>query len=82
VVDNLNFDEGVQDYADMLGTNPRVLRSVEEVTQLRNTRAKQQQMAQMAAAAKPAADAAAAAKILSQTDIDRASALTRMMGTA
>lgn len=82
VLDNLNFDEGVQDYADMLGSNPRVIRSGEEVLQLRKSRAQQQQAAQMAAMAKPAADGAAAAKILSETDIDRASALARMMGTA
>lgn len=82
VKDNLNFDDGVQDYADMLGTNPRAVRDPAEVAKIREARAQQEQMAQMAAMAKPAADVAAGAKLLSETDVNRSSVLSNLLGTA
>lgn len=68
VADKWNGDVAVDTIAEMYGTNPNLIRGKEEVAQLRDARAKQQQMQQMAAMAKPMKDAAGAAQALGGTD--------------
>lgn len=46
--DNINPDEVVNEYADVLGTNPNITRSPDEVAEIRERRAQAQQAAQQA----------------------------------
>ncbi|XAI96396.1 portal protein [Microcystis phage Mel-JY33] len=72
VLDKLNGDEALDEYADMLGTPTRVLRDDDEVAMIRQNRAQQQQQAaqvEQAATLAPAAKQTAdAAKVLADAD--------------
>lgn len=64
--DKLNVDEAIDDYADRAGSPPKIIRSDDDVAELRASR-RQQQNAQALAAAMPAAkDGADAARLLSE----------------
>lgn len=64
--DKLNVDEAIDDYADRAGAPPKIIRSDDEVQQLRDAR-QQQQAQQQAMAAMPAVkDGADAARLLSE----------------
>jgi hypothetical protein len=64
--DKLNVDEAIDDYADRAGSPPKIIRSDDEVEQLREAR-QQQKNAAAAAAAMPAVkDGADAARLLSE----------------
>jgi hypothetical protein len=76
VLDKLNTDQLVDEYANNLGTAPELVRSDEEVEERRNARAKAQQAQ---AAAEQAAALAPAAKQLSETDLTKPSALKAMV---
>lgn len=78
VLDLINYDEGVDDYAQMLGVTPRMMQSKEAVAAIRAARAKQQEtMAQ----AQAAASAAQGAKVMSQTPVGGGqSALQAVLG--
>jgi hypothetical protein len=80
VLDKINFDEAVDEYAEALGTVPTVIRSDEEVEAIREQRRQRQQAQALAAAAKPVADVAKATKDLSQAPVGGASALDRLVG--
>lgn len=67
-VDKLDIDEFIDDYASMLGTNPKLVVSGDKLKAKRDARAKQQQMAAMAQAAGPMKDASQAAVNMQQTD--------------
>lgn len=69
VLDKLNADEALEEYANMLGSPSSIIRTEEEVGQVRAERAKQQQMQQMMEAAPAMAQGAQAAKTLSETDL-------------
>lgn len=78
VLDGLNFDLMVSDYADMLGTNPDFILPKERVDAVRQEKAKQvlaQQQAQAGLAM------AQGAKTLSETDVQGDSALNRLVGS-
>lgn len=77
VLDKLDTDEAIDQYAQMVGTPARIIRSDEDVAQIRGTR-QQQQAAQQAAAA--AAGMAQQAKVLSETDTEGKNALTDVAG--
>lgn len=64
VIDKLDFDQSVDEYGNMIGVPPKVIRSDEHVAQIREQRAQQQQAAQLAAYAQ---SAAGTAKTLSET---------------
>jgi hypothetical protein len=68
VLDKFDTDEAVDTYADMHGINPNIIRNKDQVTSLREARAKKEQAAQMAAMAKPAKDMAQAGKAIGETD--------------
>lgn len=77
ILDNLDLDQVVRDYAAMLGINPKLLREPEVVAQIRDVKAKaaakQQAMEQAGAAAQ-------GAKVLSETDTEGRNALTDLLG--
>ena len=66
VLDSLNEDTTIEEYAAALGVSPRLLRGEREIAAIRDAQAKQQQAAALAQAIPPAADAA---KTLSDTDV-------------
>lgn len=72
VVDKLDIDEAVDQYADMVGAPPSMIVSDDKVKAIRDGRAKQQQAmqnAQMASQAAPAIRAGAdAARLMSEAD--------------
>ena len=77
-LDKLDEDQTIDEYADMLGVPPSVVRSDEEVAQIRAERVQQQQAMAAAETAKTAASAAnqgaQAAKVLSEADGPRGAA--------
>jgi hypothetical protein len=78
----LDPTQAVDEYAQAVGVSPHMIRDDEEVESRimqEQQAAQQQQMAEMMPAA---AQGASAAKALSETDVDSASALTRAMGLA
>jgi hypothetical protein len=79
ILDKLDADQTVDEYAAALGVPPAIVVGDEEVAKLRAQRAEQAQAQQMAQAVPPAADAA---KTLSETDVGGgANALQLMLGT-
>lgn len=72
VVDKIDYDQGVDQYAEMLGTPPNLVKSDQAVAQVRKSR--QQALAQQQAleTAKMAADSG---KVLSETKLNQDSAL-------
>lgn len=77
-LDNINEDEALTEYAELMGVSPKILNQPEVVAQMRADRAKQQQAQQQGQASLAAADGA---KTLSETDVGGGqNALQRMMG--
>lgn len=77
VVDTIDADDAVMEYAEMIGSPPRLVRSKEEVAVVRQQ--KQQQMqAEQAAAALP--QTVESAKTLSETELNKGSALDALVG--
>lgn len=58
IIDNYDFDKMARTISDMTGFSPALMRSIEEVEEIRAARAQQQQQEQMVAAAEPMAKAA------------------------
>lgn len=79
VLDKINVDEAVEEYGLMTGVSPKVMRSKDEVIEIRRQRAEQQQRAEMAASLPALQSGAQAAKTLSETDMAGDSALQRLM---
>lgn len=77
VLDKLNLEQAIDEYAAMIGTTPTIIRSDDEVAQIRQARAQaqaqQQQMEQ-------AGQAIQAAKLLSETQITDDTALGALTG--
>lgn len=77
VLDVFDFDEAVTEYADLIGVTPRIIRSKEEYSKLREDRSaaqlQQQQQAQMAQMVQ-------GAKVLSDTEVGKNSALDNILG--
>ena len=85
VVDNFNMDKAARELADSNGAPETILRSEDEVEDLRKQRAEaqaqQQQMENAAAMATPMRESAAAARLLSETRSDDGrSVLDTLMG--
>lgn len=80
VMDNIDLDYAVEKYSSQLNNDPKLIRSPEQLTQIRQQRAQaqaQQQQAEMAE------KLAAGAKTLSETDVGGGqNALQRMTGVA
>lgn len=77
IVDKIDFDQAVDEYAAMLGVPPTIIRSDDDVAQMRQARAQAQQqqaaMEQMSAGIQ-------GAKLLSETDVSGDNALTALVG--
>jgi len=80
VIDILNLDKSIEDYARTVGVDPSLIRDPQEVAAIRAERARQQQAAQMAMAAQAAKPAAEAAKDLSETETSQGNALDNLLG--
>jgi hypothetical protein len=83
VIDNIDFDENIQEYADMLGVPAKTMASPEMITQLRQARAaaqaKAQQQQDAATAAQTMAAGAKGAKDASGAELGKNSALDQLM---
>lgn len=66
VLDNIDFDAGIDEYATLLGTTPKIIRAPEEVAKMRAAQAQQKAQEQAAQLAMPAVQGA---KVLSQTQV-------------
>jgi Bacteriophage head to tail connecting protein len=77
VLDKYDMDQALDEYGDALGVPPKIVRSDDDVKQIRDGRAKQEQAMQQAQAGMTAAQGA---QVLSQTDTRSDNALTRMLG--
>ncbi len=76
VMDNIDVDEGLADYAEKLDVPPKIIRSVEEVAMIREMRMKQKQQQD----ALLATDALAkAGKTMSETDVGGGQNAVQMM---
>jgi hypothetical protein len=78
--DKLNVSNTIDEYANMHGTPPTMLRSEDELEAIRQQKAQAEQAQQMAAMAPALNQAATAAKTLSDTPVGETSALARMLG--
>lgn len=76
VLDKIDADQVVDVYADLLGVDPSLIVSDDDVAEIRAQRAKAQQAAQMAQMVPAMADTA---KTLSETDTSKESGLSNMM---
>jgi hypothetical protein len=77
ILDNIDLDKVVAEYANMLGISPKLMREPEQVKAIRDERHK---MAQQQAAMQQAQDMAKSAEVLSKTDTQNKNALTDMLG--
>lgn len=77
ILDNLDLDEAVREYADILGNNPKLLREVLERDQLRADRAEAMAAQEAASMANQGADTA---RLLSEADTQNPNALTELLG--
>lgn len=76
-VDKVDFDEAIDQYADMTGIHPSIIRDKDSVKKLRNDRAKVQQARDQA---ESMGNMAQGAKTLSETKMGQDSALDRIVG--
>ena len=83
VMDNIDIDYAIDKYSSLMNNDPRIVRSPQELQQIRAQRAKDQQAQQMAQQADTAQKMAAAGQTLSQTDVGGGqNALQKMTGVA
>lgn len=76
VLDKVNADQIVDVYGDLVGISPTIIRTDDEVEEIRSERAKQQQMEQMA---QMIPQGAKAAKDLAQAPVDNNSLLSNLI---
>jgi len=65
--DKIDIDQAIDDFGEAYGVNPEIIRSDDQVAELREANAQKQQLAQQAGAAQPMADAV---KTVSEIDAD------------
>lgn len=80
ILDNLDRDAVVRNYAEMLGVDPTNLTDAEKLAAIRSEKAQAEQAQAMGAAAQPLKQGADAAKVMSETDLRGDSVLSRLMG--
>lgn len=80
VFDKLDFDQAVDEYSESLGIMPTIIRSDEQVAELRAQRAQRANAQAAAGAAAPIKDAAQAAKALSETQVGGKNVLEQLAG--
>jgi hypothetical protein len=77
--DKFDADAAIDEYSDRVGIPANIIRSDDQVAELRQARAEQQQAQMMANAAKPVADVANAARLMSETDTGEGESLLRRL---
>jgi len=77
VLDKLDMDQAVDEYAAMIGVPPTMLRSDDQIAQIRQQRAQAQQAQ---AQAEQLSQSIQGAKLLSETDVSSPNALTAIAG--
>ena len=78
VMDNINIDEFITEYADLMGVPPKIIRSKDEAAAVREGREKKQQQAALLTQTDAAVKGAG---VLSKTDVGGGqNALAAMMG--
>ncbi len=77
IMDNIDTDEALREYADIMGNSPKVIREKGQRDQIRADRARQQEQA---AAMEMAQQGADTARLLSETDTQTPNALTDLLG--
>jgi hypothetical protein len=82
ILDNIDDDAAIREYAKAVGTPPKILRDPKFVKQIREDRHKQDQVQQMAEMAKPAKDAMTAAKVASEATPQPGSVLANLAANA
>lgn len=82
VLDKVDFDQMVDEYADAQGVPARVVRGDDDVESMRASRAQQARMQQMAQMAGPMKDAADAMQTAATTVPEEGSVLANMAGAA
>lgn len=80
VLDKLNTDEMIDEYAERAGAPPKLIRTAEEVAAIRQKRAQQQNMAKMAEMMPAVQQGADAARLLSETDVGGQPMLDTLLG--
>ena len=79
-LDNVDIDEAIDEYAEMLGVSPKVVRPIAEVTKIRAAKAQQQAQQQ---GMQTSLAAVQGAQVLSKTDVGGGqNALQKMLGNA
>jgi hypothetical protein len=77
-MDNIDVDEAIDEYSSLLNNSPKIIRSPEQLADIRQQRAQAQQQAQQAQIAQQLSQGA---KNLSQTDVGGGqNALQSMLG--
>lgn len=79
MVDKVNFDELIEEHADATGVPPKIIRTDDQVAEIKKARQKQQQTAQ---AIEGVTQVAGAAKDLAGADMSGDNALTRIANKA
>jgi hypothetical protein len=77
VLDKFDMDQSADDYADMIGISPKLVRADDKVAEIRAQRAKQQQAQMAASMIQPAADAVGK---LAGAKMDGTDALSKITG--
>lgn len=77
ILDNIDYDDAIREYAEMKGVPPTMMRTQEELQAIREQRAKEQQARELAAAMPQMAESA---KTLSETQVNGGNALDAVMG--
>lgn len=78
--DKLNVDEAIDDYANRAGSPPKIIRSDEDVQQLREARQQAENAAKVAAAMPAVKDGADAARLLAEAAQNQAGVQSMMGG--
>jgi hypothetical protein len=76
IVDNLNADEAIRNYGEILGTSPEILRDADQVEAIRAQRREAQQAEQQMMQLQQGVQAA---KVLSEADTQNPNALTALL---
>ena len=77
-LDNVDWDEMIDEYADKLGVSPKIIRSLRKIMEIRKQKAAQQQAMQQAQSSMAAVQGA---QVLSNTDVGGGqNALQKMLG--
>jgi hypothetical protein len=79
VLDKIDTDKLIEEYADVVGVTPKIMRSEDDVEAIRSAREQAQQQQAMADSMSQQAQTA---KALSETDMDRNSGLNQLLQQA